>query len=272
MFPRLFFILCGMATACAMAVAAASGHAETLPLLSHRAVYDLELARDEAGSGVADIRGLLVMEWADACDGYALSQRMAWQITEAEGAQVVTDFHVSSWESKDGLVFRFSTRSDVGGRDVEFTEGRAQLAGIGQRGWARFTKPQEREIILQPGTLFPTQHTIVLLERAAAGANQVMRDVFDGSDIESLHEVAAFIRGQLPSGSYQGIGEDDLRDLESWRVQLGFYELGSEDGAPDFQVGFRIFANGVATDVVLDYGDFALTGKLLSLDRLEDYC
>jgi hypothetical protein len=112
----------------------------------------------------------------------------------------------------------------------------------------------------------------VLLERAAAGTNQVVRDVFDGSGIESLHAVAAFIGEQLPPGSYQGIGGDDLRNLESWRVQLGFYELESEDGAPDFQVGFRMFANGVATDVVLDYGDFALRGKLLSLDRLEGYC
>jgi hypothetical protein len=131
-FRRLFPVLHVMAIVGAMVVSAPAGRAETLPLLSHRAVYDLELMRADAGSGVADIRGLLVMEWADVCDGYALSQRMAWQITEAEGAQVVIDFRVSSWESKDGLVFRFSTRSDVGGRDVEITEGRAQLDGIGQ--------------------------------------------------------------------------------------------------------------------------------------------
>jgi EipB-like len=34
---------------------------------------------------------------------------------------------------------------------------------------------------------------------------------------------------------------------------------------PDYQVSFDLYENGVATGLVLDYGSFALAGKLADL-------
>ena len=58
--------------------------------------------------------------------------------------------------------------------------------------------------------------------------------------------------------------------LPSWPVTIGYY-LFEEDNAetPLYQINFDMYENGVSTGLVLDYGVFALWGKLADLDLLK---
>jgi hypothetical protein len=46
-------------------------------------------------------------EVADVCDGWATRQRLNMTITNADGQDTDMDSDYATWESKDGLSFRF---------------------------------------------------------------------------------------------------------------------------------------------------------------------
>lgn len=264
-------VRCAVVT-CLIFVFAEAGHAQVAALLPHRAVYDLTLARADAGSGIADVRGRMVMEWTDACEGYTLNQRIRTHISRIQGNEVVTDLNVSTWESKDGRTFRFSTRHVVNGRLGETTRGRAELPGDREPGQVRVVEPKRGAFALPRGTVFPTEHMALLVAQAQAGASRFQSFVYDGSSTERVYQVVAFIGKPTPARSYRGTGSDVLNQLASWPVQLAFFDIDDRLGVPEYEVRFRMFANGVAADVVLDYGDFAFRGTLTQLDALEAYC
>ncbi len=60
-----------------------------------------------------------------------------------------------------------------------------------------------------------------------------------------------------------------LRETESWPVTVSYFPDDKGEALPDYQVSFDLYANGVATGLVLDYGDFSLAGTLSGLEFLE---
>ena len=55
--------------------------------------------------------------------------------------------------------------------------------------------------------------------------------------------------------------------MPSGRVRLAFYERGKADQKPDYEVGMRYWANGVADDLQMDFTDFVMRGKLTDFER-----
>ena len=254
-----------------LTVAATPALAQAPVLASHRAVYDLALASAASGSGIVGARGRLALEWADACDGYTLHQRVRNIVERAEGADVV-DLTVSTWEAGDGSAFRFSSRHVVNDETVEEIRGRAHIRGDDRV--ASFAKPRRTALELPAGTMFPTRHTLELITRAALGATFVEATVFDGASAEGIQRTGAVILGFHAAGTYRGEGETTLARLRSWRVRLAYFKHGDgrADSQPEYEIGFRLFENGVSTDVLLDYGDFALKGVLRLFEPLPSDC
>ena len=258
---RLFFTLC------ALLGFAAAGQAFPVELQPYRAVYDLELSQARSGSGITALTGLLVLEWADACDGYTLNQRLGFRITRARAGEIASDFHVSTWESRDGTVLRYNIRNTVNGTVIEEFRGRAELVGPGRGGTATFTKPKPMTVELPPGTIFPTEYTRVLVERALAGEQRLVRTVFEGSYVDKLYRTVAFLGRAIPPGM-GGQRHDLLEGLQSWSVQIAYFPLGGASEMPDYEVGLRLFDNGIGDKVRLDYGDFIIGGELTRLEAL----
>ena len=71
-----------------------------------------------------------------------------------------------SWESKDGLRYRFNERRLKNGEPDEEVRGEARLDGPGKGGKADFTKPEATTLTLEPNVLFPTARDY---RRAASG-------------------------------------------------------------------------------------------------------
>jgi EipB-like len=254
--------------AAALTVAPALSSAAGGLTAAHRASYVLSLKSTKSGSGIADVTGRMVFEIADACDGWTVNQKLELHILSNEAPELVTDTSYTSWESKDGLKFRFDSKTTRNGDIAEQFRGSAELSDLKKGGEATYTVPENRKLKLPPGTLFPTEHTETIIERASAGETFDYRMLFDGSSDDSPFGVSAVIRPLDGDDAAKVPGLDKLVTPKSWRVKLAFFPQASKEADPDYEITVRLYANGVVRDMVLEYGNFSLDAKLDKAEAL----
>jgi hypothetical protein len=240
-----------------------------MPLLSHRAEYQMDLARPTRGGGLATLSGRMVLEWASSCDGYTTNQRLVTRSTDDLGQDTLNDFVASSWESRDGRTMRFAARQKLNRDTVGEYVGSAELGGNGAEGNAAFTKPDGQTVTLPQGTVFPTAEIQHILAAARGGRRQASDIVFDGSGETALYQADAYIvpvaQGQRP---VPDAAAKVLGGMRSWMVEVSYFPYASHGGAPEYELSFRLFENGVSTDLLLDYGDMAIKGRLIGFQPL----
>jgi len=237
-------------------------------IASHRAAYKLSLANAKT-SGVTELEGAMYMDWHEACEGWTISQRMRFQITDEDGQPVDNDISFSSWEAKDGLNYRFTLRTTRNGEVAEELRGYAELDGKGKGGKAVFSEPEGEVIELPPGTIFPTEHSIQLIQKALAGDKIFARQVFDGATLDGALEINALITSKLAPeklGS-KNIAADLLKG-PSWRVRMAFFKLEEQSAEPEYETSMRMMDNGIGIDFIFDYKDFAIKAQLEQLEAL----
>lgn len=256
-----------VALAAAMALAPDSwaGPAELAP---HRAVYAMGLSSTKSGSGISAATGTMSYEFADTCDGWTVENRIAITYAYTEGGQMVSSTDFLTWESKDGLRYRFRLRNTRDGQVTEEVEGTAELKPRGQGGVARFTRPEVRTVKLPKGTLFPADHTAKLLESASSGQRTLLRVVFDGSGTEGPFEVNALIGKPHTRPQPANAGGSPLLDGPSWPMRLAFFPVSGRDALPDFEMALDYFPNGVAQEIRQSFKNFSLKGRLQSIEPL----
>jgi hypothetical protein len=240
-----------------LTVAWATQSAGAVDLASHRAAYRLTLA-DGGPGAVTSVRGGLVMEWKESCDGWTSNQRLAFQAGQADGPDFSYDVRFSSWESEANDKLRFSVRSFDDGKPFEEFRGEASLPENGD-GEASFSVPEGKSVPLPAGTLFPTQHIKTLIAAAERGENFVSVPVFDGSGLDALSNVSAVIVKKWPA---------EAGKPAAWTMNLAYHDLADRSEEPEFQLSFKLRADGITDDITLDYGQFILHGTLDQLERL----
>ena len=247
------------------------GTAEAAPsFLPHRAVYDLSLGRSRGDGSITRAEGKLEFEWADVCSGWTVSQRTRVQMVTAKGEAFDFGWTLSSLESRDGREYRFFIRRFNADGSTEEVRGEAHLREPGGKGLANFTQPRAREFPLPKGTLFPTGHSLLLIETARNGGLPMWRTVFDGSGKEGLFGINAALSQVLPSDAPTRFESALLRGQESWRLNLAYFGMDETVAAPEHEQTLRLFANGVVDEMLLDYGDFVLKADLAVLEALPD--
>lgn len=243
----------------------------------HRAAYDLSLDRGRSAPDVAAAVGRLEFEWADVCSGWTVEQRSRVLLDRAEGPRVDFGWTLNAWEAKNGDHYRFIIRRYFDGLKTEETRGEAELDGPGGAGRARFDEPEDYEVPLPAGTVFPTMHSLEILARAERDELPFWRLVFDGAgDDAGVAGVSAMPVRANPPAYGQGdpplLGDAGrlLGNQPSWRVQLAFFTPGEIDALPLHEQSLTLYRNGVADDLVFDYGDFSLRARLIELETLPE--
>lgn len=237
--------------------------AEAAELMPHRATYKVALVAAKTGTGIAQIQGLMVSDWDLTCGGWTLDQKMALTIYDARGRKRVSLVsNVSTWESTDGRLYRFSVNNVSPGGKSEKIEGSAELPGSGEAGTAQFSQPERKTVTLPKGTIFPTFHSELVLGAADRAPVIVSKKVFDGLSLDGLHEVNAVVGKPIKTA----VKRPGLTGRRSWPLNLAFFKTVSTAAEPDQEISMRIFENGVGDDIVLDFGNFQAKA---TLDRLE---
>lgn len=256
----------------ALAMLSQTAQAAGADLAAHRAIYKMSLANAKSGSGVTAASGAMSYKFGDSCDGWTVENKTALTFSYSDGPPVATTWDFVTWESKDGLHYRFHVRSTRDAVVNEEIDGTADLDGQGKAGVAKFTLPESKTLKLPPGTLFPTEHTLRMIELAQHGEHLAERTLFDGTGDDRTFAVSAIIgkAAQAPKASapdLPGINRMLLAST-SWPMQMAFFPDGSDDPEPDYEVGVRYYQNGVADDVLQSFGTFSLKGTLEKLEAL----
>jgi EipB-like len=208
-------------------------------------------------------------EVVDACDGWAVRQRLAMTVTNRDGQDIEMVSDYATWESKDGLALRFHMRQTTDTAVTSQTDGEAKLERQGGAGQALYTVPPDTVKKLPPGTLFPTAHTDAIIEAAREGKKFLTLPLFDGTMATGAQDSSvAILSWNKPEPSkFAGLAE-----LASTRVHIAFFDHDSSAQTPDYEVGMRYWENGVADDLKMDFGDFVMDGRMQEFELQPRHC
>jgi hypothetical protein len=228
------------------------------PLAAHHALYTLTLDNGRDGDIVA-ATGTMGYEVIDACDGWAVRQRLDMTVTNSDGQDIHMISDYATWESKDGLKLRFHMKQLTDSAVTSQTDGDANLQRRGGPGEVHYTTPKDTTAALPAGTLFPMAHTEAIIAAAREGKKFLALPLFDGTDENGAEDSSiAILDWKQPFPSKWAL----LSTLPSTRVRLAFFDRKPDTVTPNYQVGMRYWENGVADDMQMDFGDFVMNAKM----------
>lgn len=249
--------------------------ADAATIVPHRAVYDLRLARANDGASLSGADGRMAFEIVgSSCEGWTVSFRMVNQFRPSEGPMKLIDMQSTSYESGDGLDLRYSQKEFIDNRldqESRVKVSRQQAQGDGK---GNIELPAPKDFMVTAEALFPMRHQLKLMDAALAGETRDTSLIYDGSDGEKTFRAISFIGKRKEAGSNvrdkPNAEAAALAGLPSWPITISYYDVaGGDQDTPIYQIGFDMYENGVATSLVLDYGDFALDGALAKLELLD---
>lgn len=266
MFPRFALAaLLTLAASTSQAAGPAVAGASASGVAPHRAAYAMSLERAASGSGIVDASGQMLFEWGDSCDGWTMEQRynLTMRYNEQDDSEIAITF--VTWESKDGRRYRFNVRKLRDSEPNEELRGDAVIPSLNQPGEAKFSKPAPEVVKLPKGSMFPTAHTLLLIDSAKRKETFVSRVVFDGGAAEGPFQVTAGI-GKEVAGDPKA--ENPLLRDRWWPVRMAFFPSDSQGSNPDYELGMSLQENGIARDMRLDYGNFVLRATLSKVELM----
>lgn len=251
-----------------LAIVVGASSVGAVDLLPHRAGYRMSLSHASQSSGLAGAQGAMVYQFGKLCDGWTVENRTFLRLNYRGGEVVETRWTFASWESADGRAFRFRGRFEQQGRVTERIRGHAALEADGGRGSAWLTLPDETEIPLPPGTLFPTQHMKALIAAAERGEAALTHVVFDGASVDNPYLVSA-VFGPLAEPAAADIAKaTGLAPGPAWWSRLAFFPVRGTAQDPEFELGARYRADGVADRISQHFKEFSLDVVLDEFDAL----
>jgi hypothetical protein len=172
--------------------------------------------------------------------------------------------NIATWESRDGLQYRFNVTNKTNDQVTERTEGHAALTGPTSGGKAIFDQPSPKTTELPAGVIFPTEHSRVVLRDIGGGPMILSHVVFDGLTDEGPLQVSTVIGAEVAPDRQAALAP--LKGLRSWPVQMAFFPAGAGAVEPEQEIGMRLYENGVGDAMVLDFGDFKVRANLVRLE------
>lgn len=238
---------------------------DKIVMVPHLAIYDLQLENASDKSGISGLVGRMAYEFnGSSCDGYTTRFRFVTRINMADSPARLTDQQMTSFEAANGKEFRFVSKTII---DHEVTSETDGVANIKKGDMiVNLKKPKENEIKLKSAA-FPTVQTVEVIRQAKAGHHFYRTVLFDGSDdADSLTEATVVVGDRVNAkadNETKVMGK--LGKEPYWPVTISYFnDDENEDGLPIYRTSFLLYENGVTRDLVMDYGNFSIRGKLQS--------
>jgi len=274
------------------ALAAPAGHAQQAPpaapalavppgqpiearhLAPHRAAYRLSLSRARDPGSISRADGAMLYELVDACEGWASRQRFTLTLTDRDGTEIETASDYATYESKDGRRLRFTLTQTTQGAVTQRIVGEAEIGPDGA-GTVRYTEPEEKRERLPPGTLLPNLHTIRALNAARSGQRLLVAPLFDGTSADGAQDTTTVLSAW--DAPREVAAFPMLSPLGSVRMRIAFFdrEAQSQGGGattPSYEVSLRYWENGVADDLLMDFREFVVEGRMATLEPVPGGC
>ena len=256
-----------------MPTSAASLDAIAGQLAPHRAVYNINLVATHSGSQIINVSGKMTYEWKKNCDAWVTDHHFSlnYDYADAQGMRINSDF--STFETLDGKGFDYTSRRKRDGEVYEDLRGHAVMGANG--GTAYFNSPADLKFELDKDMLFPVGHSINLVDHALKGDRFYAANVFDGSDDQGPIEINSFI-GKPADPKLMPKGDKidaSLLGGKAWNVRMAVFPLSDKEEMSDYEMNLVFHENGIISDMLIEYDDFSVTQKLVSLEKISaDSC
>ena len=254
--------------------APANAQGAAVALASHRAIYDLKLSSTRGKRAMSAVRGRILYDFTgSACEGYALQFRQVSELDSGEGKVVVSDLRATSWEDGAAKRLRFHSQNFFDQNLRDQVDGQAERESNGVE--VQLTEPGHKKLDLKKDVVFPTEHVRRIIDAAREGKTLLQLAVYDGSDSgEKLYDTLTVIGKALTPDQHQPgdatAGKEAFKGMTRWPVTISYFDHAVSEQAgeqqPVYAITFELYENGVSRALVLDYGDFVLTGEMTSLE------
>lgn len=240
-------------------------------LVPHRAVYDLDLKDSTERSGIDGMSGRMVYEFTgSACTGFTTNFRFVTRINTGEESRL-TDQQTKTFEDIGKGEFRFETKSFTDEQLDKEVSGAATETDTKVKVEIELPDPRAVELV---ASAFPTEHMLEVIEHARSGKRFFETRIFDGSENGDQSMITNTVIGpqQTPE---RGDADDadkagEFASVAYWPVTIAYFSEGAAgDATPVYSMSFKLYDNGITRDLVMDYGDFVLSGSLARLELLE---
>ena len=268
LFYPCLMLFAAVAAYSAPASAGAADMALAKTLAPHKALYDINLVATHSGSQILNISGQMAYEWKPSCDAWVTDHRfkLFYEYADAPGMRITSDF--TTFETFDGKDFNYSSRRQRDGQMYQEIRGNADISKDGA-GKAVFSMPEGIKFDLTKGSLFPMGHTLEVIKHAEAGDKFYSAQVFDGSDEEGPIEINTFIGKPATNGAAKSDKVDDsLLKGKAWNMRMAIFQPKDQEEESDYEMQMIFHENGIISDMTIEYDDFTVTQKLVSLEKL----
>ena len=245
-------------------------HSFAMDLASYRAVYDLQPVRIEQGSKAQPIDGRLAYEVTGSnCAGWTVASHLLNRTVQAEQGMRVSEIKSQSFEPADGLSMSVSQQESIDDKLADSAEIKIGRLSAGSEAKGILSGSKSLNFSLGSDVIFPTQHQKKLLQAAQDGLTRDVSMVYDGSDGAKQFRIITFIGKKRSPAESQDKNLSSLATLASWSFQLGYYAAdNSQSESPEFQATFNMYENGVSTDMLFDYGTYAMKAHVTQFESL----
>jgi len=261
-------------TAVLPVASAAAQQSAPMALASHRAVYDLKLSSTRGKRSMSAVRGRILYDFSgNACEGYALQFRQVSELDSGEGKVAVSDLRATSWEDGEAKRLRFHSQNYFDDNLRDKVDGEAARDKDGVE--IKLTEPDEKKLDLKADLAFPTEHVRRIIAAARDGKTLLQVSVYDGSDTgEKIYDTLTVIGKAIAPDATKPddatAKEASLATMTRWPVTISYFDRAAKDKdgeqQPVYAITFELYENGVSRALLLDYGDFVLTGEMTSLE------
>jgi hypothetical protein len=241
-------------------------------LASHRAVYELKLAHSRGKTSAVSARGRILYDFSgNACEGYALQFRQVSELDNGEGKITLSDLRSTTWEDGAAKKFTYQSQNYLNQTLIDSVDGEALRQQ--DKVAVNLSKPAGKTFDLEAITAFPTDHMRRIIEAAREEKSILEIPIYDGSDKgEKVYNTLSVI-GRVIAPSERvptdaAAGKQELAGLKRWPVTVSYFDKAAKGGdqAPIYSIKFEVYENGVSRALMLDYGDFAISGELTSIE------
>ena len=255
-------------------VPATAQQSAPMALASHRAVYDLKLSTTRGKRSMSAVRGRILYDFSgNACEGYALQFRQVSELDSGEGRVAVSDLRATSWEDGAARRLRFHSRNYFDDTLRDSVDGQAEREQGGVT--VELTEPDKKKVDFKADVAFPTEHVRGVIAAAREGKTLFQVAVYDGSDSgEKIYDTLTIIGKAIPPDTQKPSDaiaqEAAFASMTRWPVTISYFDRSatekSGEQTPVYAITFELYENGVSRALVLDYGDFVLTGEMTSIE------
>jgi len=243
-----------------------------MELASHRAIYELKLSDTRGRRQLSSVQGRIVYDFSgNACEGYALQFRQVTELDNGEGKVVVSDLRSATWEEGAAKNYRFNFQNYISERLVDSVDGTAERKA--QQIAISLVQPERKQFEVDAAVVFPTEHIRRIVAAAREGQPVLELPVYDGSETgEKLYNTLTVIGRAIPPGERKPddavAGQAAFDNMTRWPVTISYFDRAKQGGeqTPVYSIKFELYENGVSRALVLDYGDFAISGTMSTLE------